>query len=199
MSPRTRDQNVLVRAESRTRILDSALQLFGQHGYEQTTIRMIAEAAGISQGLLYNYFAGKQDLLRELFEESIRDVRDSFALSGDEPDPQVRLERYIRGSFAILQRNLRFWKLSYHVRMQPAVLAGLGPQLAEWAAEIRAAIEGYLAALGRPSPAIEAEILFALIDGVAQHYALEPERYPLAAVVDTIVASYTYSPITDSR
>jgi hypothetical protein len=39
-------------------------------------------------------------------------------------------------------------------------------------------------------PAIEAAILFALIDGVSQHYLLNPDDYPLQAVIDTLVAKY---------
>ena len=34
-------------------------------------------------------------------------------------------------------------------------------------------------------------ILFALIDGVSQHYVLEPSRYPLDAVIEKIAARYT--------
>ena len=56
----------------------------------------------------------------------VADVRASFALADAAP-PSERLERLVRGSFEILRRNMPFWRLSYGVRMQPAVLAGLGP------------------------------------------------------------------------
>jgi AcrR family transcriptional regulator len=191
MSPRTDKQNRALREESQARLLDSALRLFAREGYERTTVRMIAEDAGVAQGLLYNYFDGKEGLLRALFERSMRDVAESFALAEDDPDPRVRLAHYIRGSFAVLRRNLSFWRLSYHVRMQPGVAEGLGPKLAEWTAAIRAELERHMVAIGRPDPAVEAEILFALIDGVSQHYVLEPETYPLDAVADRIVALYT--------
>ena len=189
MSPRTAEQNEQIRAASRERILEHALEAFAEHGYERASVRMIASAAGISQGLLYNYFDGKQALLHAIFEESMRDVQASFALADAAP-PAERLERLIRGSFEILRSNIAFWRLSYGVRMQPAVLEGLGQQLHEWTATIRRTLHGYLRDAGVPSPEIEAAALFALIDGISQHYVLDPDRYPLEAVTELVIARY---------
>ena len=190
MSPRTAEQNEQIRATSRERILGHALALFAEHGYERTSVRMIADAAGISQGLLYNYFDGKQALLHAIFEESVADVRESFALADAAP-PAERLERLIRGSFDVLKRNMAFWRLSYSVRMQGAVLQGLGPALHEWTATIRRTLHGYLRDAGVPQPDIEAAALFALIDGISQHYVLDPDRYPLDAVIELVIARYS--------
>jgi AcrR family transcriptional regulator len=189
MSPRTADQNEQIRAQSRRRIIDQALGLFAEHGYAGTSVRMIAEAAGTSPGLLYNYFENKQALLHAIFEESVADVRASFALADAAP-PGERLERLVRGSFEILRRNMPFWRLSYGVRMQPAVLAGLGPELHAWTALIRRTMQGYLREAGIARPDVEAAALFALIDGISQHYVLDPDRYPLDAVIDLVIARY---------
>src|SRR5689334_3493523 len=114
MSPRTAEQNEQVKAATRKRIVDAALGLFAEHGYEGTSVRMIADDAGMSIGLLYNYFDGKQALLHAIFAESMADVRESFARADAAPRSE-RLEQLVRGSFEILQRNLRFWRLSYGV------------------------------------------------------------------------------------
>ncbi len=187
--PRTAKQNEALRAESRSRILAAALRLFAEHGYEQTSVRMIAQAADVAQGLLYNYFAGKEALLRAIFEQSMADVRASFA-AAEAAAPGERVERLVRASFAIVRENLPFWRLSYGVRAQPAVLAGLGDALPAWLAAIRATVERYVRDAGAPDPRVEGEILFALIDGVAQHYALEPATYPLEALETVIVTRY---------
>ena len=71
--PRTRAQFEAIRQESRERILDAALRLFARYGYAATPVRRIAEEAGVSQGLLYNYFDGKESLLRALFEQTAGD------------------------------------------------------------------------------------------------------------------------------
>lgn len=44
-------------------ILDAATELFGRHGYHETTIKDIAGAAGVSHGLLYSYVKNKDDVL----------------------------------------------------------------------------------------------------------------------------------------
>lgn len=53
--------------QTRQRILDSALTLFAVKGYERTTMREIAAEAGCSLGLAYRYFAGKEDMILELY------------------------------------------------------------------------------------------------------------------------------------
>jgi len=51
-------------------------------------------------------------------------------------------------------------------------------------------LQGYLRDAGVPNPEIEAAVLFALIDGISQHYVLDPQRYPLNAVTELIVSRF---------
>ncbi|HEV2130979.1 MAG TPA: TetR/AcrR family transcriptional regulator [Longimicrobiaceae bacterium] len=190
MAPRSEALNERLRGESRAKILEHALRLFAEHGYDRTSVKMIAEAAGIAQGLLYNYFESKEHLLREIFAQSMRDVQESFAEAEASGSAEERIERLIRASFAIVRRHEPFWRLSYGVRMQAPVLAALGDAVPRWTETIRATLEGYFREAGAQAPDLEAAILFALIDGVSQHYVLDPESYPLDAVAERIVASY---------
>ena len=66
--PRTEKQNEAIRAATRTHILNSAMQLFAEKGYAHTTTRNIAQAAGLSVGLMYHYFANKESLLHAVFD-----------------------------------------------------------------------------------------------------------------------------------
>jgi AcrR family transcriptional regulator len=52
---------------TRQRILDTALRLFATSGYDGTSMRDIAAAAGCSLGLAYRYFASKEDMVLELY------------------------------------------------------------------------------------------------------------------------------------
>jgi AcrR family transcriptional regulator len=52
--------------ETRERILAEALQLFGTRGYARVSIEEIADAAGVTKGAVYHWFADKDDLGREL-------------------------------------------------------------------------------------------------------------------------------------
>jgi AcrR family transcriptional regulator len=187
--PRTEQDNAIVREQSKAKILMAAMRLFAQRGYEGTSVRMIVEEARISQGLLYNYYSGKEDLLRALFVRSIEDVRQSFAAAQGSAGANS-LQLIIRASFAIVIEHFDFWRLSYSLRAQPTILAQLGDDLQRWTAEITQTLEKHLRDAGWKHPEIEAAILFALIDGVSQHYATAPDTYPLNAVIDTLVQRY---------
>jgi AcrR family transcriptional regulator len=52
---------------TRERILDSAVRLFAERGFERTTMRDIAAEAGCSLGLAYHYFAGKEAIVLGLY------------------------------------------------------------------------------------------------------------------------------------
>src|ERR1700733_2168428 len=52
--------------ETRERILDIALELFTEQGYEATSLRDIAERLGTTKAALYYHFERKEDILLEL-------------------------------------------------------------------------------------------------------------------------------------
>jgi AcrR family transcriptional regulator len=56
---------------TRARILDAALDLFQRHGFEETTMRGIAAAAGVSLGSAYYYFQSKEDLVMAFYERAM--------------------------------------------------------------------------------------------------------------------------------
>jgi AcrR family transcriptional regulator len=55
---------------SRAAIFDAALALFQERGYEATTMRAIAERAGVSLGSSYHYFASKEHLVLEFYRHT---------------------------------------------------------------------------------------------------------------------------------
>src|SRR5689334_6689237 len=54
---------------SRTQILDAALKLFSHRGYGATSVRDIAEAAGLSKGNVYHHFPDKESIFRALLDQ----------------------------------------------------------------------------------------------------------------------------------
>ncbi len=194
MAPRSAEQFQAIREESRNRILEAALELFARQGYENTSVRAIVQRAGISQGLLYNYFENKEDLLRAIFQRGMADVRESFRHADEGESPRRKLAHLIRGSMEIIGRNRNFWRLLHGLQTQPAVLERLAGDVESWAVAIRGQLRTYLAEAGWDSPDIEVEILWALIDGVARHYLLQPEEFPLEPVIARIVERYEHPP-----
>jgi AcrR family transcriptional regulator len=56
------------RRRTEARILDAAAQAFLTAGYERTTIRAVASAAGVDAGLVMHYFGSKQELFRQVID-----------------------------------------------------------------------------------------------------------------------------------
>jgi AcrR family transcriptional regulator len=54
--------------EMRERLYETAIRLISKHGYESTTLRMVADSAGVSVGLLYKYFPNKRAVVIELYD-----------------------------------------------------------------------------------------------------------------------------------
>jgi AcrR family transcriptional regulator len=56
--------------QTRALILNSALDLLGERGYEQTTMRAIAQKAGVSLGNAYHYFGSKEHLIQAFYHRT---------------------------------------------------------------------------------------------------------------------------------
>jgi AcrR family transcriptional regulator len=191
MSPRTNLQNQEVRAVTRAKLLNAALELFATRGYAATSVDAIADDAGVSAGLLYHHFDGKAAVLNAIFEQSLADVQATFAAADRESDARDRLPALLRAALAIVPRHRQFWAVWYGLRMQKDVLKTLGPSVAQFTRAIVRTLESYLEDIGWPDAAIEAQLLFAQIDGLCQHYVLDPANYPLERVIDRLVERYT--------
>lgn len=74
------------KVQTRDRILKAAKKLFQKRGFQQTTTRDIAGAAGIATGTLFNYFATKETLAILFVSEALGEAEDAFRgrLRGDE-------------------------------------------------------------------------------------------------------------------
>lgn len=175
---------------TRVQLMDAALRAFAEKGYDGASVRDIAAEASVAPGLLYHYFPSKAAVLTALFERSGALVMQAFTAASAEPEPAARLAGLIRVSAALVRAHEDFWRVSYGVRFQRSVLDGLAEGIAAQSALYGQLFTELLTALGRPDPAVEARVLFATLDGVFQHYVLDPAQYPLDAVIEHVIAAH---------
>src|SRR5688572_11943728 len=102
------------RLEPESQILQVASEEFGTEGYAATSIQTVAERAGISKPLVYNYFGSKEGLFLACLERAGTIVADEIEriAQGD----AVGVERGMRtldGMFTILEPQPCPWKLPY--------------------------------------------------------------------------------------
>jgi AcrR family transcriptional regulator len=91
----------------RQRILEAARQCFGEAGFQGATIEAIAAAAGVSNGLLYQFIRSKEELFEVVVEELMRDWVRALVPRGDaaQAPAGARLETMLRGSVEFCRSN----------------------------------------------------------------------------------------------
>jgi AcrR family transcriptional regulator len=90
--------------EKRRRILDAAVRVFARRGFHASRVGDIAEEAGVAHGLLYHYFASKDEVLETVFRENWAELLARFEQveASDEP-----ADDKLRGIVKILLRTWR--------------------------------------------------------------------------------------------
>jgi AcrR family transcriptional regulator len=98
--------NGAVRSQRRADMVRIASELFAQKGFRATTVREIAEAAGILSGSIYHHFDSKEaigdEVLSGFLDEVLADYRSAVSTG---TDPADVLERIVRSSSHTLVRH----------------------------------------------------------------------------------------------
>ena len=74
---------------TRERLIAAGRELFGERGYDATSIDSILEHAGVKRGALYHHFASKQELFDAVLDRVVSDVAKSVAKSAREKSDPV--------------------------------------------------------------------------------------------------------------
>jgi AcrR family transcriptional regulator len=189
--------------DKRQSILRAARELFASHGYEETTIAEIAQAAGVAVGTVYLYFDNKHDILVDVclaLNAEIAQVIASPAIL-DLPLQQVP-RALIEASFRSCRENMRFMTY-YQVEAQSAAEA---QRLRGSKQQIANALEAYftyLVAQGQLPPfdtAAYAELLNDLVSATLQQcFAFEHgerEAFYRDGVIDVIERLFFGPPLS---
>lgn len=99
------------------------------------------------------------------------------------------IERYIRQTVRVLKEKRDFWRLLHSLRLQNEVVQEVMLELQEQVRTIEAAIREKLTEAGIPFPDLEAKLLFASIDGLANHYLMQ-DNYPVDDVATLLIMKY---------
>lgn len=121
--------------QTRALLVDAALRVFAEHGYEEATVEDIAAAAGYSKGAYYFHFASKEDIFLELLEQWTSDQTERLkAFDGVTPAAAAILETleaflsYEEREIAWPRLLVEFWA---QARRHEAIRRGLGQAYAD--------------------------------------------------------------------
>ena len=92
-------------AERRRQVLDVGLEVFGRHGYHQTSMSALAAEAGVTKPVLYQHFASKHDLFAEVLAETGDRLMRAIEASEVEETPRRRVEAGFRSFFRFFEEQ----------------------------------------------------------------------------------------------
>ncbi len=134
----------------REQICRAAVAVIAREGYAGTTMRMVAEEAGVSTGMLNHYFANRKDLLIQALvyvsERSL--VRYAGAIEGIEPGVE-RLEALLESVLGEDDESEETWRVWINVHGEavrlPELRATIEERLTKWFELIDTALDGIVA------------------------------------------------------
>jgi AcrR family transcriptional regulator len=190
MSPRTKEQFETIREGRREQIMQVALELFANEGI-QTPISKIAKEAGISKGLMYNYFKSKEELLHDVAISGIKEIFNLFDPNHDGILTDEEFKYFVTESFRIIEANPEYWKLYFRMIMHPKVMDVIKAEMMEMLPELVAVQVKYFASKGSKDPETDAMLFNALLDGVGMNYVTNPELFDIEKTTNRIIELFT--------
>jgi len=158
---------------TRERVLEAARDLFNEIGYDETTIRAIAERAGVSVGSVFTTFASKAEVLSHVMERRLGDLYSEFD----------RVLPYLRGSTA--DRLCSIFAIHYEFETRRVKLF-----LAHIAASFSPSNEPGITPFGR-NERLASMLVDVLTDGVKRGEVRDD--LDLSVVVDSLKAFYAWN------
>lgn len=161
------------------KLLDAATKLFETQGYFATTIEQITEEAGVSKGLVYNYFSSKEELLVGLIEAATSQMASVAEALAPDKSIEESLSLFLDNYLRFLKTERRFLKLQLTLMLMPELKqVVIGPQQKR-AALLQKMLTDWFRKADVRQPKQKARVFLAMLDGVALHYLFIYERYPL--------------------
>lgn len=160
--------------EKQERIIQSALQLFAECGYDATSTSKVAKAAGVSEGLIFRHFGNKEGLLNAIMELGAAQAMEFYGpILNGELQGEKALAYVFELPFSIGPDQYHFWRLLYALKWQADEYD------ATMTAPILAKLTEVLNELGYDDPNYEAQTVLLILDGIATTMILHPPAEPM--------------------
>jgi AcrR family transcriptional regulator len=155
------DSELLLRdrkkAQTRRALIEQAIRLFDEQGFEATTVEEIAAAAGFSERSFFRHFSSKEDVVFHDLPARLDDLRQQLAIVPDDqpPWPAVRdamrrmTRQYTDEDPALTEARIRLWMTEPRLYLRWAEIALAWEQvIAEFIVTRRAGVDGFGSDIG---------------------------------------------------
>ncbi len=169
--------------DTRSRLLETAIALFSERGYNGVSMRDLAAAMGMSAAALYNHYPNKRALyqaaVEAAFEGKAQRLLDALA---EGKVPRQRLHDFMYAAVSEMSRTPEFTRF-----INRELLDGDAERLAYLGENVFARVQGpFMALLDTLRPGCDAFLISEMLFGMLkQHYDLASLHHHLAGVGDT--------------
>lgn len=177
-------------SDKRARILNGAVTVFAQNGYYNSKVSDIAKEAGVADGTIYLYFKNKEDLLIQVFLETMDTILTSQedALR-DESDPIECLKIFTRNHFNFVAQSQAIAEVvTVELRQSSKFMRSTDMKPFGRYLGIIARIIGAGQSMGVFAPSLNprrvARAYFGVLDEFALEWAMDPRQPPIEASAD---------------
>jgi AcrR family transcriptional regulator len=101
----------MTRADRRDQLLDTAQQVFTEHGYGPSSMDDVADAAGVTKPVLYDHFGSKDGLLAAVVERSGQAMLDATTGAVEGLAPETALRQGLTAFFRYVDEHAGAWTL----------------------------------------------------------------------------------------
>ncbi|MBT8380259.1 MAG: TetR/AcrR family transcriptional regulator [Ignavibacteria bacterium] len=197
--PRTKKQFEEIRKSSKEKILNVALELFVKKGYHATSISQIAQKAKISKGLMYNYFASKEDLLDEIILQGFHSLEELEFRTKRGVHPQTQLEDFVDAVLDNLYSNFNYWQLYLALLVHPEIQKKYEKKMKQFRDEFIQTLTLLFKKLKIKNPKLEAFLLGTFFDGLVLNFIAAEDVFPISKIKNAILSKYIKSNKVQTR
>jgi len=91
--------------DTRTRLIEAAIDLFTRHSFAGTSLQMIADELGFTKAAIYHHFRTREQLLAAVIEPMLDELRAVVESAEAKRTPHARAEHMLSGYAALAVRN----------------------------------------------------------------------------------------------
>ena len=93
---------------TRQQILETAQRLFNEHGYDATSLQMIADEMGLTKAAVYYHFRAKSEILHAIMQPGIRQIEALLDEAAAMRGRRARIEHLVNGLVHFLVKNRHY-------------------------------------------------------------------------------------------
>ncbi len=194
MSPRTIEQNEQLKATRRLEIQEAALELFATQGFYNSSVSNVAKKAGVSKGLIYNYFSSKEEMLEVILQNFISLTAEKLRFDNPKKVRPSDVRRFVEASIDLVRHNKQQWKLFSSLFYQSGVMALVEEYIARL---YKLTTEPLLAfytwqGLRKEQAIIKAQLFHSALDGLKMKVLFaDDEEFPIEQLKTELFETFT--------